>query len=98
MKNHLVPLTAFAAILSITAAANADITVTQRITMDGIPEMAGGGPAPAPAPKPAPKPAPTKKPAPGKKVERFRHPSLLLPLRLRKRRQQRLTRMASVRP
>lgn len=67
MKKILIPTTAIAAILSITGAAYADITVTQRITMDGIPEMAGGGPAPAPAPKPAPKPAPAKKPTPGKK-------------------------------
>ena len=62
MKKNLIPTTAIAAILSITSAAYADITVTQRITMDGIPEMAGGGPAPAPAPKPAPKPAPMPKP------------------------------------
>jgi hypothetical protein len=67
MTNNLRSMTALAAILTIAGVASADITVTQRITMDGIPEMAGGGPAPAPAPKPAPKPAPTKKPAPGKK-------------------------------
>ena len=67
MKKILIPTTAIAAILSITGAAYADITVTQRITMDGIPEMAGGGPAPAPAPKPAPKPAPVKKATTGKK-------------------------------
>ena len=67
MKKILIPTTAIAAILSITATAYADITVTQRITMDGIPEMAGGGPAPAPAPKPAPKPAPVKKATTGKK-------------------------------
>jgi hypothetical protein len=67
MKKLLIPTTAIAAILSITGAAYADITVTQRITMDGIPEMAGGGPAPAPAPKPAPKPAPVKKATTGKK-------------------------------
>jgi len=63
---HL-PLASTAVIFSMASAVSADITVTQRITMDGIPEMAGGGPAPAPAPKPAPKPAPAKKPAPGKK-------------------------------
>ena len=67
MTKNLRSMTAFAAILSIAGVASADITVTQRITMDGIPEMAGGGPAPAPAPKPAPKPAPAKKPTPGKK-------------------------------
>jgi hypothetical protein len=67
MKKLLIPTTAIAAILSITGTAYADITVTQRITMDGIPEMAGGGPAPAPAPKPAPKPAPVKKATTGKK-------------------------------
>ena len=67
MKKNLIPTTAIAAILSITGTAYADITVTQRITMDGIPEMAGGGPAPAPAPKPAPKPAPVKKATTGKK-------------------------------
>jgi len=67
MKKLLTPTTAIAAILSITGTAYADITVTQRITMDGIPEMAGGGPAPAPAPKPAPKPAPVKKATTGKK-------------------------------
>ena len=67
MKKILIPTTAIAVILSITVAAYADITVTQRITMDGIPEMAGGGPAPAPAPKPAPKPAPVKKATTGKK-------------------------------
>ena len=67
MKKFLIPTSAIAAILSLSCAAYADITVTQRITMDGIPEMAGGGPAPAPAPKPAPKPVPAKKPTPGKK-------------------------------
>ena len=56
MKKIHIPTTAIAAILSITGAAYADITVTQRITMDGVPEMAGGGPAPAPAPKPPARP------------------------------------------
>jgi hypothetical protein len=67
MTKNLRSMTALAAILSIAGIASADITVTQRITMDGIPEMAGGGPAPAPAPKPTPKPAPAKKATPGKK-------------------------------
>ena len=67
MNNNLLSITAMAAILGLASAVSADVTVTQRITMDGIPEMAGGGPAPAPAPKPAPKPAATKKPLPGKK-------------------------------
>ena len=67
MTKNLRSMTVLAVILSIAGAAYADITVTQRITMDGIPEMAGGGPAPAPAPKPAPKPVATKKPLPGKK-------------------------------
>ena len=67
MTKNLRSMTALAAILSIAGVASADITVTQRITMDGIPEMAGGGPAPAPAPKPAPKPAPVKKATTGKK-------------------------------
>jgi len=65
MKNNLLSITAIAAILGVAGAVSADVTVTQRITMDGIPEMAGGGPAPAP--KPAPKPVATKKPVPGKK-------------------------------
>jgi len=67
MTKNLRSMTVLAVILSIAGATSADITVTQRITMDGIPEMAGGGPAPAPAPKPAPKPVATKKPLPGKK-------------------------------
>lgn len=67
MKNILTPTSAIAAILSLTGAAYADITVTQRITMDGIPEMAGGGPAPAPESKPAQKPTTSKNPLPGKK-------------------------------
>ena len=67
MTKNLRSMTVLAVILSIAGATRADITVTQRITMDGIPEMAGGGPAPAPAPKPAPKPAPVKKATTGKK-------------------------------
>jgi hypothetical protein len=67
MTKNLRSMTVLAVILSIAGATSADITVTQRITMDGIPEMAGGGPAPAPAPKPAPKPAPVKKATTGKK-------------------------------
>jgi hypothetical protein len=66
MTKNLRSMTVLAVILSIAGATSADITVTQRITMDGIPEMAGGGPAPAPAPKPAPTPAPVTKATTGK--------------------------------